>query len=197
MRLWQKQALQSSGKWTCPKEPRYWGRKGSSFLASFPESQGRKVGAGVLHTEKQRPRKEGLPHCTCVAELWAAGAPVPAPDSMPPCPIPAGQFSWVPLPDAGPPICWNSLIPHFPWEVFPEPLDRDGSPLRVTMLVLHRSTQRELCERGSYSWLFLQGLAQSRCFTNCWLEKEWAHLSFSLLICKTEVIKKTTSLTLF
>lgn len=27
----------SSGKWTCPTEPRTWGRKGSSSLAYFPE----------------------------------------------------------------------------------------------------------------------------------------------------------------
>ena len=27
----------SSGKWTCPAEPRTWGRKGSSSLACFPE----------------------------------------------------------------------------------------------------------------------------------------------------------------
>ena len=65
-----------------------------------------------------------------------------------------------------------SLAPHFPWEVSLNPQIRTGLPL-VTTLVLGLPTQR-----GAVCVLFMvvspepsQGLAQSRCFNNCWIQK--------------------------
>ena len=48
------------------------GKRGLFLPGFFPESQ---VGADAVHfhTEKQRPREEGLPHCTCAELLGPQG----------------------------------------------------------------------------------------------------------------------------
>lgn len=154
-----------------------------------------KGGRKTLSQGEQRPREEGLLHCTCVTDLATPQVPVPA--------LPASP-GWA---STG----WNSAWQYSLWwrasftpsgihlhlsrskKTFPEPADQEGLALESPRWLCVYLPERKLPDSVSCPQLSLQSLAQGqaqrRCFNNCRINKWISSLRFSLFICKTGIIK--------